>query len=196
MAAAQTSLRGSPGEELSPVRQAQVLILPGRGDSDGQHWQSRWERSHPQYRRVVQDEWDRPVRALWQARLEAAVAACGPDTVLVAHSLGCLLAVHWAATSSRRVKAALLVGVPDPARASFPPEVVGFAPVPLRPLPFASIVVASTDDPYGGWRYASECAAAWGSRLVSAGAAGHINSASGLGDWPEGFALLQELMAR
>mgnify|MGYP000182071266 CR=1 FL=1 len=31
----------------------------------------------------------------------------------------------------------------------------------------------------------------WGSRLIDAGPRGHLNSDSGLGDWPEGHALLQ-----
>jgi len=34
---------------------------------------------------------------------------------------------------------------------------------------------------------------AWGSEFMMSGEAGHINSASGLGDWPEGFALLNAL---
>jgi hypothetical protein len=66
----------------------------------------------------------------------------------------------------------------------------------MQPLPFASILVSSTDDPYGGVDFARACAAAWGSRLVSIGAAGHINSASGYGEWPEGLALLQALLDR
>jgi predicted alpha/beta hydrolase family esterase len=36
-------------------------------------------------------------------------------------------------------------------------------------------------------------AEAWGSEFVNIGAAGHINTASGLGDWPQGFELLQRL---
>ncbi|MGZ7039032.1 MAG: alpha/beta hydrolase, partial [Thermoanaerobaculia bacterium] len=35
-------------------------------------------------------------------------------------------------------------------------------------------------------------AAAWGSRLVFIGDAGHINGASGYGPWPEGEAMLLE----
>jgi predicted alpha/beta hydrolase family esterase len=31
----------------------------------------------------------------------------------------------------------------------------------------------------------------WGARWVNLGACGHINAQSGLGDWPEGLALLQ-----
>jgi len=34
---------------------------------------------------------------------------------------------------------------------------------------------------------------AWGSPLVDVGSKGHINSASGLGMWSEGFALVEEL---
>jgi len=36
-------------------------------------------------------------------------------------------------------------------------------------------------------------AAAWGSQIVTLAAAGHINADSGLGDWPEGLALLDAL---
>jgi predicted alpha/beta hydrolase family esterase len=53
-------------------------------------------------------------------------------------------------------------------------------------LPFPSIVVASTDDPYGGVPFSQACAAAWGSRWESIGPRGHINADSGLGDWDEG----------
>lgn len=43
---------------------------------------------------------------------------------------------------------------------------------------------------------AEQCAQAWGSRVVRIGTAGHINAASQLGDWPEGFALLEPLTGR
>ncbi len=66
--------------------------------------------------------------------------------------------------------------------------------MPLAPLPFPSIVVASTDDEYLDLARAEQFAAAWGSRLEVAGALGHINSASNLGSWPQGFAWLRELM--
>lgn len=36
-------------------------------------------------------------------------------------------------------------------------------------------------------------ATAWGSEFVMIGEAGHINGYSGLGDWPEGLALLYSL---
>jgi hypothetical protein len=142
---------------------------------------------------VQQTDWQRPTRLHWQTALEAAVAGYGPDCVLVAHSLGCLVTVHWAAETRLTARAALLVGVPNPDRPSFPPEISGFSPLPMRPLPFPSIVVASSDDPYGSLEFARACAVAWGSRFVNVGAAGHINAASGYGEWPEGLRLLAQL---
>ncbi len=170
-----------------------VLVLPGLGNSDAGHWQSLWQAAHANFQRVAQTDWERPVRSEWQRKLEAAVASFGPRSVLAAHSLGCLLTVHWAASTHLAVRGALLVGVPNPERPNFPPQIVGFSPLPMRPLPFPSILVASTNDSYGSFDYARGCAQAWGSRLVSLGAAGHINTASGYGEWPEGWALLETL---
>lgn len=173
---------------------ATILILPGiHGSGDG-HWQTVWEQSLPGAARVHASDWARPVRPDWVANLERAVAARGPDTVLVAHSLGCLQVVHWAAQTKLPVRAALLVAPPDPTRAGFPVEAVGFAPVPFTPLPFASAVVASADDPYATPQFSRLCAQTWGSRFVDVGCLGHINAASGLGDWPEGRRILSLLM--
>ena len=178
-----------PTDSLAPV-----LILPGLYNSGPEHWQSRWESAHPELRRVMQDDWQRPRCADWIARLDDAILAT-PDAILVAHSSSCALVAHWAATagSDRRVRGALLVAPSDTEAASYPEGPTGFAPMPLRRLPFPSILVASTDDPYVTAEQARMFAEAWGSRFVSVGDAGHINSQSGLGDWPAGFALLQEL---
>lgn len=143
--------------------------------------------------RIQQRDWDNPIRDEWQLTLEETVARSGTDTVLVAHSLACALVAHWATETKLRIKGALLVAPPDPAGPSFPTQAVGFAPLPLRTLPFASIVVASTNDPYGSIEFAKTAAAAWGSRFVSVGPAGHINASSGLGEWNEGFALYSQL---
>ena len=56
--------------------------------------------------------------------------------------------------------------------------------------------VLSADDPFADPARSLQLAAAWGSEIVSLGAAGHINADSGLGDWPEGIALLQALATR
>lgn len=172
-----------------------VLILPGIGNSGPEHWQSRWEASNPSFQRVLQRDWEKPVCSEWMAVLDAVVARAGPDTVLVAHSLACLLVAHWSASSPRRLRGALLVAVPDPDAPSFPEDAVGFAAVPKRALPFRSVVVASANDPYASLEYARLCASVWGSGFVNIGSAGHINATSGLADWREGFVLLQALIA-
>ncbi len=171
-----------------------ILILPGIGNSGAAHWQSLWEQGSPEMQRVQPSDWDRPDRDDWVGALEAAVARVGPQCVLVAHSLACLQVAHWAARTTRRVHAALLVAVPDPGGPNFPVEAAGFSPVPLGRLPFPSIVVASSDDAYGSADHAIRCSQAWGSRLVGVGAAGHINANSRLGAWPRGKALLEELV--
>lgn len=172
---------------------APVLILPGLWNSGPDHWQTRWELAHPDFRRVVQDDWERPRCADWVARLEEATLRT-PDAVLVGHSSACALVAHWVASGPKgRARAALLVGPSDPEAESYPRGPVGFAPMPLVRLPFPSVVVASTDDPYVTVERATTFATAWGSVLKRVEGAGHLNSASGLGEWPAGFAVLEEL---
>ena len=184
---------------MSGVRQrntstpAPVLLLPGIGDSGPAHWQSLWQAAHPGFQRVAQRDWDHPVCREWAATLEHTLRAMPGPVVLVAHSLGCLLVAHWATSATQAVKGALLVAVPDPQGERFPAEALGFSPVPAARLPFASIVVASTHDPYSSIAYAEACAIAWGSEFVNIGAAGHISTSSGHGEWPVGLALLQGL---
>lgn len=171
-----------------------TLLLPGVGNSGPGHWMSLWEAEHPGFIRVMQDDWDRPDLDAWCRNLEAAVHDAPSPVVLVAHSLGCLLTVHWELRTSLLIRGALLVAPPDPASATFPPEAAGFSPVPLTSLPFPSILVASSNDPYSTPEFSRNCAAAWGSRLVEAGPLGHINASSGLGEWGQGFNIYEELL--
>lgn len=171
-----------------------VLILPGIGNSGPTHWQTLWEAEYPHFERVVQRDWDYPVCDEWVAVLEQAVNQSGPQTVLVAHSLACLVIAHWAASTSLSIAGAMLVAVPDPTGANFPAEAKGFEIVPRIPFPFPSILVASTNDPYASMTYTESCAIAWGSQLVDIGDAGHINSQSKLENWSEGIQLLQGLL--
>ena len=171
-----------------------TLTLPGFHNSDSDHWQSRWEARDGSMERVIQDNWETPHCAEWIMRLDQALERTGPETLLVAHSAGCALVAHWAVGCPRgRVRAALLVAPSDPEAPSFPSGPTGFAPMPLRRLPFQSVVVASSNDPYVTISRAQAFAAAWGSDIAMIGEAGHINSASSLGDWPEGFSLLRSL---
>ena len=180
---------------MAEIAQAPVLIVPGLGSSGPQHWQSRWQARHPHFVRVAQRNWDAPDCGDWIAVLEQAVFTAGPRAVLVAHSLGCLLVAHWARQTRQTIAAAMLVAVPDPQRPDFPASARGFAPVPRQRLPFRTLVVASSNDPYGSLAHANACASAWVSRLAAIGAVGHINADSDLGDWPAGLAMLDELIA-
>lgn len=140
-------------------------------------------------------DWDRPNLAGWLAALDGAVAATA-TSILVAHSLGCLAVAHWARRTERArraVRAAMLVAPPDVERTDVPPELAGFAPVPVEPLPFRCVVVASRTDPWVVYGRAREWARAWGATLVDAGEAGHLNTEAGFGPWPEGEALLEGL---
>ena len=155
------------------MKPSNVLILPGWQNSGPQHWQSLWEQRHG-YVRVEQHDWDHPLRGDWITRLEEVILSRDEPVVLVAHSLGCLLAVHWATRTGGSVRGALLVAPPDPAVATFPAQAAGFTPLPLTKLPFRSTLIYSTDDPYCSPGRARVFAAAWGSEALSAGAGGVI----------------------
>jgi predicted alpha/beta hydrolase family esterase len=170
-------------------------MLPGLGNSGPQHWQTLWEKNLPRARRVEQADWERPDPTDWEARLAAAVGACEEAPVLVAHSLACTVVARWARRAGSRVRAAMLVAPADvDAPDRTPVEVRGFAPMPHGRLPFTSIVVASRDDPFVAFTRARAIASAWGAEFVDAGAAGHLNTASGHGPWPEGRQLLERLL--
>jgi predicted alpha/beta hydrolase family esterase len=172
------------------------IHLPGIGNSGEAHWQSRWELSDPRIRRFDPASWDQPDLADWIAALDRAVGATTTPPVLVAHSLACLLVAHWQKQTAAPVKGALLVAVPDPRSPAFPAEAAAFASVPEERFRFPSLIVVSTNDPYASVPYVQARAGQWGSDLVNIGAKGHINSASNLGDWPEGSQILMEFDAR
>jgi serine hydrolase len=173
-----------------------VLMVPGFTGSGPNHWQSFWQREHPEYMRIEQRDWDRPAPEEWVTTLAAAIAGQNSPVVLVGHSLGCTTIVHWASRMGPGgVVGALLVAPSDVEAPTAPLEVRGFAPIPLTPLPFPSQVVASTDDPLVTVARAQAFAESWGSTFISIGRAGHINTDSGHGAWPEGHDILTRLLA-
>ena len=169
------------------------FILPGLYNSGPQHWQTRWEKLHG-FTRIHQQDWDTPDKDDWVHTINEIIAPFPPEKViLIAHSLGCCTIAHWAHRYGRIIRGTLLVAPSDVEAPSYPPGTTGFNPMPLQPLPFPSIVVASSDDEYVSSARAAWFAEKWGSTTVDIGPKGHINSASGLGDWPEGYELLQRL---
>jgi uncharacterized protein len=172
----------------------QYLILPGLGNSGPTHWQTYFEESSPQFKRVQQQSWTEPVCADWIANLDKAVHEYDPATVvLVAHSLACSTVAHWVKNYNRTIKGALLVAPSDPEADIYTFPAKGFAPVPLEPLPFPSIVVSSSNDIWVTPDRARHFAEHWGSEFVDIGAAGHINADSGHYRWEEGLEILKRL---
>lgn len=168
------------------------LIVPGWRNSGPGHWQSLWAQRLAGALRVEQDDWVHPTRGAWIAAITKSVMQADGPVVLVAHSLGCIAAVHLPPEVAHRIHAAMLVAPADPERRA---ALRDFAPVPCERLPYRSIVVASANDPYCPSRLASAYARAWGSAFLRLPDAGHINVESGHGEWPLGLALLQSLLA-
>ncbi|MDB5960132.1 MAG: alpha/beta hydrolase [Massilia sp.] len=171
-----------------------VLVLAGLWNSGPTHWQTLWEKQFPAWQRVPHRDWTSPSCDEWVAELDAAIAAsdAGPP-ILVAHSLSCALVAKWAATDTPlHIAGAFLVAPSDIEADSFPPDATGFQPMPMEKLPFPSVLIASSDDPYCSIERAKAFAEAWGSAFVDIGPAGHINGDAGFGEWPEGVKMLQE----
>lgn len=171
-----------------------VLVLAGLWNSGPGHWQTLWEKKFPAWQRVPHRDWTNPACDEWVAELDAAIATsdAGPP-ILVAHSLSCALVARWAATASPlHIAGAFLVAPSDIEAATFPPDATGFQPMPMEKLPFPSMLIASSDDPYCSLERARAFAQAWGSTFVEIGKGGHINGDAGFGEWPEGLKMLQE----
>ena len=171
-----------------------ILLVPGYQTSGPGHWQSLWEGARADIRRVEMPNWAFPRRTEWVEALDEAIGACGEPPLLVGHSLGCLAIVHWADRYQREVRGALLAAPADVERPDTLEVLRGFGPIPRETLPFPALVAASSDDPFLDLARARVLAADWGARFVDLGPCGHLNAASGHGDWPLGEALLQELM--
>jgi uncharacterized protein len=141
--------------------------------------------------RMKSGRWEFPKRQEWVRSLGDAVLSQPRGVVVVAHSLGCIAVRHLPEAALHHIAAALFVAPADPERRAVLQD---FSPVPYGPLPFPSIVVGSTDDPYCPIRKSSKYARSWGARMVKLEAAGHINAESGYGPWTEGLVLLDELL--
>lgn len=171
------------------------LIVPGIGGSGPTHWQTLWERDLDPSVRIDPASWNEPHLDDWLAALDRASVAAGPAPVIVAHSMGCLVAAEWLLRHPGGASAVLLVAPPDPDGERYPDAASEFARIGRHPLGLPALVVASEDDPYGSRAYAAALAETWGAGFVSVGPLGHINADSGLGEWQEGRELLDDLVA-
>ncbi|GAB7105839.1 alpha/beta hydrolase [Streptomyces phaeofaciens JCM 4814] len=189
---------------MSGTPEATVVIVPGLRDHVEQHWQTlladRLAEAGRTVRTVPPLTQDGLCRQARVAALDTVVSRIAGPVVLVAHSAGVITTVHWAQDHTADVRGALLATPPDfetPLPEGYPaPGVLeenGWTPVPRAPLPFPSIVAASSDDPLGAVERVRELAGHWGSRWEELGAVGHLNPASGHGPWPRAEELLRRL---
>jgi uncharacterized protein len=170
------------------------FIIPGLGNSGPEHWQTFFESSGSNFKRINQQEWDAPECAGWIETIDKALAGYDPATViLIGHSLGCTTIAHWAVQYPKKIKGALLVAPSDIENPLYTFPATGFAPIPLAKIDFKTIVVASQDDPWVSPERATLFANKWGSELINIGKAGHINAASGYGKWETGLEILKKM---
>lgn len=171
------------------------LIVPGWHGSEDTHWQSHWQRTLPNAMRVEQQDWVSPCQEDWIAELDQAIRRSHEPVILIAHSLGCVTVAHWAARTHRSapVMGALLVAPADVERQSCHPLLQAFAPIPLKLLPFPSVVVTSDNDHSCTPQRALSFAQKWGAETAVIAEAGHINPESGFTTWESGFRYLYRL---
>ncbi len=177
---------------------ADIIFVPGHGNSGPEHWQTRWEQKLGSARRVAQADWSKPDFKDWQENVVRAAEAATRPAILVAHSLGVITVVHAAKRlAGTKVKGAFLVAPPGETYMVEHEEIdLKFADVPRDPLPFPSVLVASRNDPYCPHLEAEEWAYAWGAAFSDAGESGHINTDSGHGPWPEGLMRFAGFLAK
>ena len=181
-----------------------VLIVPGLRDRVDDHWQTLLAKQLAATGRRV-----RTVAPLGRDDLrccprvealeEEAQLIDGP-LIIVAHSGGVITVAHWAHRTHRLVAGAVLAVPPDfecPMPDGYPTlgqlSAHHWLPIPRERLPFFSIVAASRNDPLARFDRVKGLARTWGSRLVDLGNVGHLNPASGFGEWPRAEQLIDEL---
>ena len=177
-----------------------LLIVPGYHGSGPGHWQSWLQGQLPAARRLDGVDWEAPQLNVWSGRLGEMIENATGRVWLVAHSFGCLVAVHAALAREDRVAGALLVAPADPERFGDPGLRVesdqgpSISPLlPQTPLTIPTILVASSNDPWLRITRAVYLAERWGSHFVDLGPAGHINAEAGFGPWPAGLRWLETL---
>jgi uncharacterized protein len=171
-----------------------TLLVPGLDGSPAPHWQAWWADRDPDAVMVLQDDFASPDPSAWELRLAMALHA-SPGALVVAHSLGAIVAVRVAARWPQLAIGGALLVAPADVERPLDARVVGVGPIPRRRLAFPAIVAASRNDPWMSLARARRFAGAWGASLVDLGEVGHVNVESGHGPWPEGMALAETLSA-
>ncbi len=171
-----------------------IVFVPGYGGSKDGHWLKKWHQQFTRSYWVEQSDWFNPCCVDWVENLNHTIKSIKGPIVLIAHSLGCNTVVEWSKQYTGNIVGVFLVALPDIESIDLPSSVSGFQSPPLQQLPFPSVMIASTDDPYCKFERASHFASTWGCELVSIGNSRHIDSPQ-LAAWPEGSRQLNKFLS-
>ncbi|MBK5013397.1 MULTISPECIES: alpha/beta hydrolase [Pantoea] len=167
------------------------LIVPGYTNSGPDHWQSFMERKYSNVMRVQQDDWNTPC-SLWVNRLNQVIVGTQGDIVLLGHSCGAVAVAQWAATHScNRVKSLILVAPADVDAETAIVPIRQQRPLPAGTLGYNALLIHSDNDEHLSEARAHALAAEWRCKTHLFSGAGHIHTAAGYGEWPEGERLFE-----
>jgi predicted alpha/beta hydrolase family esterase len=179
-----------------------VLIVPGLRDHVDTHWQTLLAKKLSKVKVVPPMGREDLGCAKRVAAIEEAVSSMRDPVLIVAHSGGCITVAHWALSSKYldQVCGAVLAVPPDfetPMPEGYPSisalNAGAWLPVPRQRLPFRSLVCTSRNDPLASGESAQKLAKCWQSEIIDLGEVGHLNPASGYGEWPMALELIQRL---
>ncbi|MCO7174539.1 RBBP9/YdeN family alpha/beta hydrolase [Sporolactobacillus kofuensis] len=169
------------------------LVLHGLGGSTGGHWQEWLTNELKAQGKNVWfpnlPDWDHPKKDEWLSCLDDTMHAIPEDDplVVVTHSLGCILWIHYAAQHQER-KVSRLIMVCPPSNGLDKAEIQNFFPLPfdkrvLRITAKESLLILSTNDPFLSRDRICEYLDFQIPCLILP-EQGHINLQSGYGGWP------------
>ena len=162
------------------------LILHGLEGSGPGHWQT-WlaARLRAGGERVAYPDLpdaDLPTLQAWREALQGELEAL-PDgeTIVICHSLACLLWLHHVGEGGAQADRLLLAA--PPSETAGMPQIAGFFPVPLPALTGGARLVSSDNDPYCP-EGARTLYGALGVPIDVIPGGGHLNPEAGYGPWP------------
>jgi predicted alpha/beta hydrolase family esterase len=163
------------------------LILHGLEGSGPGHWQT-WlaARLRADNERVAYPDLpdaEMPSLHAWREALTGELDALPEgESVVLCHSLACLLYLHHVADGGAQADRVLLVAPPSERAAV--PQIAAFFPTPLPTLQRGARLVCSDDDPYCPEGAATLYGAPLGIPVDIVPGGGHLNPDAGYGPWP------------
>ncbi len=173
-----------------------LLNVPGIGNSGAMHWQSNWELTFPNIKRLSQKNWDSPDKDDWVAELGRLIKQnTDKPIVLITHSLGGGVAIHANELDKlQNVKGVFMVALPDIERDDFPKDCTGFVPMPKKALTIPGVMISSETDDWCSINVAEKWAEILKVPFINIGDKQHICGASEFETWEEGKRLLVEFL--